>query len=471
MEQILRDEEPIAALASGRGPSPIAIIRVSGQGSHGLLSRFFRHDLDPAQNVSDKQKERKLVKLRFVDPETEEVVDDILTVFFFAPRSYTGQDAAELFCHGSPYIIQRILSALYRNGFREADPGEYTRRAFLNGKLDLTEAEGINALIQAESHQQWLTASKLIEGRLSQRIQDLKARLIDAMSFLEARIDFPEEDDLDDVSLDLVKKKVTEVFDATNRLAESYVDGRIASEGLAVILFGPPNVGKSTIMNTLLGKERSIVTPIAGTTRDYIEERCLLKGRYFRLFDTAGFREHPDEVEKIGIEYAQKLARDADLVLVILSQEVHLSSVQRLLEAISALNPRMVRVLINKSDLGKPDWIKAFSSEPLFEKLIEISCTTGNGFDELKESLVSIIDSSLARLGDDFFITSARHLDALEKAKASFDAFFSALQEGRFEECLAFELQQAAKALGTIIGEVGAEDILDSIFNRFCIGK
>ncbi len=447
--------DPIAALATAPGAAAIAIIRVTGQGIFDLLKPF----------LSDRGKEPvwKQVRLgKFREPTGGEVIDELMYVYFQGPHSFTGEDSAELYCHGGPYIVNRILKCLWSQGFRPAEPGEFTKRAFLNGKLDLSAAEGIKQLVEASTHQQWMAARQLATGRFALRIEELRSTLIEAMAYLAARIDFPDEGDTQDVDLAMVRSKVLRVMKSLEALERTYASGRVAAQGLMVTIIGLPNMGKSTLMNTLLGHDRAIVTEIAGTTRDYLEEQCRIKGRLIRLVDTAGIRDASDRVEKLGVERSLQLAQEADLILLLYSPDM--SQQERLeVEALEAtLDPIKTLKILTKSDLGAPPWAEA---------LMAISCKEEHGLEILEQELVKRVDGYLGQLSEEPFVSSARHLAAIQVARQDLEAFFTADQAGHYDELLAFELQNASRSLSGILGGVDVEDILDKIFKDFCVGK
>lgn len=455
----LRDDEPIVALASGSGAAGVAVLRLSGRGCHASLRPCL------ARAHDDEWPERLLRLTRIIDPKTGETIDEALVTFFYGPRSFTGQDAAEIHAHGGPYIVRRLLEMLYAQGFRAAEPGEFTRRAFLNGKMDLTEAEGIKELVEAESHQQWMAARHLASGRLRNAIEGLRTRLIETLAYLEAQIDFPDEGDTEHLDRSHVRERAAEVTRQVTRLAGSYDSGRVASRGLAVALVGAPNAGKSTMMNELLGRERAIVTPIAGTTRDWLEERCLIKGRLIRLFDMAGLRDDPDPVEAIGIAAARKLASEADLVIFLAPADAA-NAPKDVARWLKELEPRDHIKLLTKSDLGMPKWAKPEDGWQA------VSVQTGDGVEALRDLLADKVDRHVGdALKEEAFVTNARHLAALQEAARALEAFAEADANGAYVELLAFELQQAAKALRTIVGEVDTDDVLDKIFREFCVGK
>ena len=342
--------------------------------------------------------------------------------------------------------MRRILAILYTQGFQVAEQGEFTRRAFLHGKLDLTAAEGIRELVSAESHQQWLAARHLATGRLKDQIESLRRDLLEAMAYLEAQIDFPDEGDTASVDRSQVRTRTARVEAGIARLVASYDSGRVAARGLAVALFGQPNAGKSSLMNSLLERERAIVTEIAGTTRDWLEEPCLVDGRLIRLVDMAGMREAEDPVERLGIEAAVKLARDADIVLFLAPADGGDEVKTRIATWVRDLAPRRHLVILTKADLARPLWAEA--------DWLDISSRTGAGLASLRKQLAAMVDVHVDALGEETFVTAARHVEALRLAQQSLVAYARADAESAFEEMLAFELQNAARALRTIVGEV-----------------
>ncbi len=450
---------PIAALASGSGSSAVAIIRLTGQGCH--------YHLAPCLGLSPEDlghwPNRQLKLAKFVDPASDEVIDEPLVVLFRGPRSFTGEDAAEIHAHGGPYIVQRLLTVLYRHGFRPAEPGEFTRRAFLHGKLDLTAAEGIKELVEAQSHQQWTAARQLATGKLKASIDSIRAKLIETLAYLEAQIDFPDEGDTAHLVLNDVESRAKEVHKEIMDLLDTYDSGRVASQGLMVTLVGLPNAGKSTLLNELLGRERAIVTPIAGTTRDYIEERCLIEGRLIRLFDMAGIRDNPDPIEAIGVEAAKRLASEADLVVFLVAADQDPSVLDQVSTWQATLSPKDHITIVTKGDLGRPHWASSLSV---------ISCKSGEGLGQLRRLLADRVDQSLGHVArEPSFITSARHASALRQALQALEEFFASLDRQDFIECLAYEVHQAVKSLQSIVGTIDSEDVLDKIFSQFCIGK
>lgn len=452
------NEEPIFALATAPTPSAIAAIRVSGVGCHEVLSPILR------PKFKGKKEARKSYLYEILSRENGELIDEPVVVFYKGPNSYTGQDSIEIFCHGGSYIITSVFQAIKGIGIREAEPGEFTQRAFLNGKMDLVSAEGIKDLINASSHQQWVAARQLVTGKLSDKIESLRSGIIDASAYLEAHIDFPEEEDVGDTNLQEVYRRVSTVRNSIQGLLDTYKNGKVASQGLKVVLIGPPNAGKSTLLNTLLKKDRAIVTEIPGTTRDYLEESCLIRGRLIRLIDTAGVRESNEKVESIGIEASKRLAKEADLILVLADAMGADSERQKLEDLVQSISEEGIETihLMTKADLANPGW---------GDKWLSISSHNGTGLSDLEKRITDKVDSFVGALEKDLFLSSVRHASALEEALLFIDKFEEAYNNSLSEECLAFELQCAVRAISGIIGSVDNEDILDRVFSDFCVGK
>lgn len=409
-------------------------------------------------------RDRRACVASIKDPASGELIDRCLILAFRAPHSFTGENVVEIHCHGGPYIVQRILKACLASGFRAAEPGEFTRRAVLNGKMDLTEAEGLRELIEAQTEQEWRAGKQLSDGRLKNATIDLRQKLLEALAYLEARIDFPDEGDTAGVSLDHVTTRIQSVRESLAKLASTYASGRVSAEGLRACLLGVPNAGKSSLMNSLLGHERAIVSDIPGTTRDYIEEKCLVHGRLVRLIDMAGIRESTDLVEQLGVQRARDLARQSDILLLVTTPDHAWSdqaSIGKWAREESLADPIVV---VTRIDL---------KSNPV-TNAIGVSNITGEGMDLLRARLAAEVDLRTGQLrGHEAWLTNARHLDCVEKAKSHLDNISARIRNtgGDEDEILAFELRQATQELGLLVGEVYADDVLDVVFSSFCIGK
>ena len=407
------------------------------------------------------------------DPSTGEIIDRSLALAFRAPHSFTGENVVEIQCHGGPYIVQRILKACLDSGFRAAEPGEFTRRAVLNGKLDLTEAEGLRELIEAQSEQEWRAGKQLHTGRLKVAVSELRKKLLEALAYLEARIDFPDEGDTAGVSLQHVATRIEAVRLALAHLASTHASGRVSADGLRVCLLGSPNVGKSSLLNSLLGHDRALVSEIPGTTRDYIEEKCLVNGRLIRLIDMAGIRESSDLVEQLGVARAKSLAKEADLILLVTSVGDVTEDSKRIMPWIKAEFLADPIIVVTKIDLLNDRGASAASSTTVSP--VTISNVTGEGIATLRNRLADEVDRRIGSLQHEgAWLTNARHLNCVETAKSHLDVISTRLNlnaGGDEDEILAFELRQATQALGLMIGDVFADDVLDVVFSSFCIGK
>jgi tRNA modification GTPase len=464
--------DSIVALATSNGSGAIGIIRLSGVNCHQLLLPFLKKALKPYVITSESRRDslelddfppRVMKFISLWDPSSKKTLDEGMVVFFKGTQSYTGEDSAELHVHGGTYNVQKILSALLSHGFRLADPGEFSKRAYLNGKIDLTTAEGIRSLIEAHSEQEWLAARQLASGSLANHIDLLRYKLIESLAFLEAQVDFPDEGDTAHLTLEAVDRHTRDVQLEIQRLLETFQSGFIASNGLKVVLIGEPNAGKSTLMNTLLQKERSLVTPIPGTTRDYLEEKCLINGRLIRLFDLAGIRKSEDPVESLGIQKALEIASRSDLALI-------------LIPCNESFDPQKYQILI--SELGLNNYFLVFTKIDLADSIfpstdgLYISCHDGRGLDTLKSAIAGYVDQNIASLTNEApFITDIRHFNSLESAQDALTRYFNARDVGDSIEILGAELRCATRDLHSIIGEVAVDDVLDHIFGKFCIGK
>lgn len=489
------DEEPIAALSSGSLPSAIAVLRVSGRDCHRLVFGCMRSKNLP---IFEQLLSSHFYLTQFIDPRNATIIDQVMVVFFKSPHSYTGQDSVEIYFHGSPYIVSRALALFHDFGIRHAEPGEFTRRAFLNGKMDLTSAEGVQSLIHSQSEQQWVAAKQLMNGVLERSIQDLTLLLTEALAWVEVTIDFPDEKETAAVGQREVRFKVDKVYTSLKALESSYIEGKVASEGLSVVMIGEPNSGKSTLLNTLLKTERAIVTAKPGTTRDYLEESCLIEGKLIKLIDTAGIRDGIyrydldaqqdasrrtdavadskaigiDEAEAIGIKRSLEMAKQADLILFLVARDETQRGEEKIKEWLSQLSLSndissipFVKIL-TKMDLSDP--ISSIDSQ---QDWLQISCHSGFGILSLKQKLASFVDLHTKHILEKPFITTQRHLQAIKEAIAALDQFYVALDQNAYEEMLAFELKQASRSLASITGRIEIDDILDVIFSSFCIGK
>jgi tRNA modification GTPase len=477
-------EDSIAALATPWGESALAVIRVSGRDSLSRLAPLFRPRSGPGLSEAEGN---TLVHGFLYGPRADgrpgatgdafddpELLDEVMVAVYRAPRSFTGEEGAEIFTHGSPAIIARVLEMLGRAGFRAAGPGEFTLRAFLNGKLDLTQAEAVNELVRARTDRARALALNRLSGSIEQAIRSVKQGLVELLAALEVRIDYPEED-LEEPPFrdEEVEARQAEL----ERLLATYRLGKVYQEGIAVVLAGETNSGKSTLFNRLLREDRAIVSEVHGTTRDYLEGFVSLEGIPVRLYDTAGYREARDEVEREGIRRTDSVVRGAHVLLYLVDATRGLSASDRGLLATAGARERPAVIPVwSKADLasGPPGEIAGDGAgrEGCPAGFAAVSARTGAGIEELGRRIASRV---LAGVGsadvDGAVIDSARQKELLERSLGALGDLRRGLREGQPLDVLAVDLKEALDALGEITGEVSSQEILDTVFSRFCVGK
>lgn len=451
----ITQKEPIAAIATAVGEAGIAVIRVSGKQALEKVSRIFS-----GKSLAD-QKSHTIHYGSII--ENGNSIDDVLISVFKSPNSYTGEDTAEISCHGGALVTQTVLETILRQGIRHAEPGEFTHRAFLNGKLELSQAEAVADLIHARSGKAVESARKQLEGDLGEHIQNFRQQIIDATAMVELELDFIEED-VEFASRDELKRLLKELDTEIEKLLSTYETGRLVKHGVRTVFVGQPNAGKSTLLNTLMGKDRAIVSATAGTTRDVIDADWSYDGLLFTLTDTAGLRITEDEIEAEGVKRSQQAVNDADLVVFLhdLAEEnrEHRSQLESLL---TIPEEKPVIRIGTKGDLAED------VSHPDLDMVI--SSVQYEGIDELKSLMKERVIQEEAIDTSGLMVTSSRHRDALEKAQHHVREALKALESGMTGDFLSIDLRSALNQLGTITGEITTEDILDSVFSRFCIGK
>lgn len=447
----------IAAIATGAQPCAIGILRLSGEGCAAVAGRVFRLQsgvpLEEAPN-------RKLCIGTLYDRKGR-VIDQALAVYTRAPHSYTGEDTVELQCHGSPAVLAAGLDALFAAGARQAGPGEFTKRAFLNGQMDLTQAEAVIDLIDAETADAAANAAMQVGGAMYRQINPLYEQMVDICSHFHAVLDYPDEEIPDFV---LPAQVLQEISDRLGQLLRGFERGKILRRGVRAVILGRPNVGKSSLLNALAGFERVIVTDIAGTTRDTVEQTVRLGGVLLRLIDTAGIHETADKVEALGVQRSEQAAQEADLALFVCDGAQPLEDADR--RAIdTALSAPQAIALINKSDLQQ----KVLPSDLPFDTILEISAKNGQGLAQL-EALISERYAGQVPC-DGSILTNTRQAGAVERAQKAVDAALLSLQAGMTPDAVLVDVEGAMSALGEITGRTIREDITNRIFERFCVGK
>ncbi|MGA7731872.1 MAG: tRNA uridine-5-carboxymethylaminomethyl(34) synthesis GTPase MnmE [Chloroflexia bacterium] len=463
--------DTIAAIATPPGEGGIGTVRLSGPGAGGILGRIFVPASGKALDV-ERVESHKLMYGMVCDPRTRERVDEALAVLMRAPHSYTAEDVVELDCHGGVVPLQSVLSLCLREGARPAEPGEFTLRAFLNGRIDLAQAEAVVDVVRARTGEGLRLAVEQLGGGLSARVKGVRAKLLHALAHLEATIDFPE----DDVPPADVSPDLRDALDDMRALIASATTGIVLRQGVRTAIVVRPNVGKSSLLNALLRTERAIVTEIPGTTRDTLEEVANVRGVPLVLTDTAGLRSEEDTddpIERIGMDRTRRALQEADLALLVLDGSEQLTGEDvSLVEEIKAISPPAWLAVVNKSDL--PQKLNRRTLHEVLGKarVVEASAVTRGGTDALEERLASMVLSGKAvpRAGE-AVVTSVRHRDALQRAHELVESALDAAQEGAPSALLAVDLHGALNALGEITGETVGEDLLDEIFRNFCIGK
>lgn len=456
-------DDTIAAISTPPGHSGIGIVRMSGPEALAIADRLFR----PANPTKIPSKAPSFTTSYGHVVRDGQVVDEVLLTVMRAPRTYTTQDVVEINCHGGIIPLRRTLELVLELGARLADPGEFTKRAFLLGRIDLAQAEAALDVIFAQTEEAHKAATRQLQGALSQEVNALRDRLVELLAHLEASIDFGDED-LELMSLAQVDARLAEIAAELRRLVEGAAVGRILREGLRTAIVGRPNVGKSSLMNALLGQERVIVTHIPGTTRDVVEESIHIAGVPVVLWDTAGLRPTDDPVESIGVARSRNALQDADLILVVVDGSSPLTAHDRAL--LLEMRERSAVVVINKSDL--PQGVDAQEVADLAQtQAVSVSALTGSGLDELREVIGERVWSGANRADAGSLVTNVRHKQALERAAQHVQAGRAAIASGLTEEYVAEDLRDALDALGEIVGLTLNEEVIDRIFATFCIGK
>ena len=456
-------ETTIAAISTAMSASGIGIVRISGENAMDVISRIYR-----SKGGKKKIKEVPSHTIHYgYIYNGEELVDEVLVMIMRAPRTFTGEDTVEIDCHGGVYAMKRVLETVLKNGAEIAGPGEFTKRAFLNGRLDLSQAEAVMDVIQAKNDYALKSSMEQLRGSVQKAIRDIREKLIYHIAYIESALDDPEH-----ISLDGYPQELLEVVDKeqqeVKRLLKSSSDGKIIQEGIQTVILGKPNAGKSSLLNLLLGENRAIVTDIAGTTRDILEEYITLHGITLKITDTAGIRETEDIVEKIGVDKAREMAQKADLILYVVDSSVPLDENDE--EIMSMLGGNKAIILYNKTDLTP-----VIPLEELREKtghpVIPISAKEETGIMELEDKVKEMFFGGELSFNDEVYITNARHKAALEEADKSLDLVRNSIEMGMPEDFFSIDLMNAYENLGKILGESVGEDLVNEIFSKFCMGK
>src|SRR3989338_5827804 len=454
--------DTISAISTPPGEGGIGIVRVSGPASISIAKKIFTTPKGESLNGVESH---KLIHGYIKDPDTRKNIDEVLLAVMHSPKSFTGEDVVEISCHGGSLPLNKILSLTIKSGARLAEPGEFTKRAFLNGRLNLLQAEAVIDIIKSKSDTALESAMNQLQGGLAKQIASIRNKLIDILAEIDTDIDFPEEDIEFKNKLEF-KKGLESVLTEIGQLVDSYRYGKIYREGVSVVIAGRPNVGKSSLMNALLNEERAIVTSIPGTTRDTIEEGLNINGLTIKIVDTAGIRESEGFVEQEGIKRTQKAIEGAGLIIFLLDGSEGLREKDKdLIKEIKQKNKPVI-IAINKIDVGNKN-----SSEWTGGEFLKISALKNIGLDELRNKIFDIIYNGHCKTPEGIFITRERHRERLSKAHDSLSKAVNAINQNLSSEFMAADLRLSLESLGEITGETYSEDVLNRIFQEFCIGK
>ena len=456
-------ETTIAAISTAMSASGIGIIRISGEDAMEVISRIYRSK-GGKKNI--KEVPTHTIHYGYIY-DGEELIDEVLVMIMRAPKTFTGEDTVEIDCHGGVFAMRRVLETVLKNGAQIAQPGEFTKRAFLNGRMDLSQAEAVMDVIEAKNEYALKSSMDQLRGSVQKAIREIREKLIYHIAYIESALDDPEH-----ISLDGYPQELLEVVDKEQKkvrdLLKSSSDGKIIQEGIQTVILGKPNAGKSSLLNLLLGENRAIVTDIAGTTRDILEEYISLHGITLRIVDTAGIRETEDIVEKIGVDKAREIAQSADLILYVVDSSVPLDENDE--EIMLMLKEKKAIILYNKTDL-KPVTDMKELQERTGHPVIPISAKEETGITELEDKIKEMFFDGDLSFNDEVYITNARHKAALEEADKSLTLVRNSIEMGMPEDFFSIDLMTAYENLGKILGESVGEDLVNEIFSKFCMGK
>lgn len=457
--------DTIAAISTPPGWGGIGIVRISGKDAFSVIARIFK----PVKPYSMEDIKTQTVKYgNIVDPQNSETIDEVLVSYFKEPHTYTRENIAEINCHGGALIVKRILELVINSGARIAEPGEFTKRAFLNGRIDLSQAEAVIDVINSKTNAARKASMNQLEGRLSQKIKKIRNILIESIADIEAAIDYPEYD-IEEVSRNKLLERMKICLEDVGKLVRTFFEGKIIREGMDVAIIGKPNVGKSSLLNALTQKEKAIITEVPGTTRDIIEEYIEIGGVAVRILDTAGLRETKDIVEKIGIDRTKSAIEKADLILLVLDgSEPTNSNDMKIFETV---RDKKVIILINKSDLDIKLNIKEINKYFNERRIIEVSAKEELGLEKIEETIKDMFLKKEFEIDNQLVVTNLRHKQVIEEVKKEIEEIIDSINGDIPIDIISVSIVEAANKFGEITGETVGEDVLHTIFSKFCIGK
>lgn len=454
--------DTIAAIATAMSSSGIGIVRISGEEAVLVADRIF--EMKNHKKLSEMLTHS--IHYGHIHDE-DEVIDEVMVLLMRGPKSYTREDTVEIDCHGGVYVMKRILETVIRHGARPAEPGEFTKRAFLNGRIDLSQAESVIDVIYSKNDFALKSSLSQLSGSVSEKIRDIRGTVLHEIAFIESALDDPEHISLEGYPEQL-SEIVSDVVDKIEKLLANSDNGKMLKEGISTVIVGKPNAGKSSLLNTLVGEEKAIVTDIAGTTRDVLEEQINLNGVLLNVIDTAGIRDTEDVVEKIGVERAKKYLKDADLVIYVVDTSTALDENDA--EIMELLRDRHAIILLNKSDLEQITTVEDVRKH-LDKTMIPISAKEQTGIDALEKEIKEMFFSGKVTFNDEVYITNIRQKTALQEALRSLKLVQQSIEDDMPEDFYSIDLMNAYEELGTIIGEAVEDDLVNEIFSKFCMGK
>ena len=465
-EVIKMEFDTIAAISTPMGEGAIAIVRLSGDEAVSIADKIFR---SPGGKSLTTKATHTIHYGHLVDPKTNEVVEEVMLSLMRGPKTFTREDVVEINCHGGLVSVNRVLKLALTNGARLAEPGEFTKRAFLNGRIDLSQAEAVMDLIRAKTDRAMNVALGQMDGKLSRLINDLRQALLETLAQVEVNIDYPEYDDVEEMTVPVLVEKCTWVRNEIIKLLQTSSQGKILREGLSTVILGRPNVGKSSLLNSLVQENKAIVTDIAGTTRDIIEEYVNVRGVPLRLVDTAGIRETEDIVERIGVERSREALRGADLILFVLNYAEELTAEdERLFETIEAMD---YIVIINKTDLPQKIDLARVKELAGNHRIVTTSLLQEEGITELEEAIAALFFEGQIEAGDLTYVSNARHIALLHQAQATVEDALAGAQAGVPVDMVQIDVTRTWEILGEIIGDTVQESLINQLFSQFCLGK
>lgn len=458
--------DTIAAISTPMGEGAIAIVRLSGDEAIQIADRLF---LGVKGKKLSEFPSHTIHYGKIIDPDTKQVVEEVMVSLMKGPKTFTREDVVEINCHGGLVSVNRVLQLVLQNGARLAEPGEFTKRAFLNGRIDLSQAEAVMDLIRAKTDRAMNIALNQMEGRLSKLIKKLRQELLETLAHIEVNIDYPEYDDVEEMTHRVLIEKAEFVKKEIEKLLQTGQQGKILREGLSTVIIGRPNVGKSSLLNSLVHENKAIVTDVPGTTRDVIEEYVNVRGVPLRLVDTAGIRETEDIVERIGVERSRQVLKEADLILLVLNNHDDLTNEdEQLFEAVQGMD---AIVIINKTDLPRKIDMEKVEQLAGDRPIITTSILKDEGLDKLEEAISTLFFAGSVEAGDLTYVSNARHLALLHQAKTTIHDAISGIESGVPIDLVQIDLTRTWEILGEIIGDSVQDSLINQLFSQFCLGK